>query len=99
MSKGPMSKGCPRRRGEARADDKMHSAHSASLKRQQRARQNQLVATLDSLLPTEARCKPFKGAGPRSTGAEAPGRSVPPTHPSDSDHADTVGRRPGATRA
>ena len=74
MSKGPMSKGCPRRRGEARADDKMHSAHSANLKRQQRARQNQLVATLDSLLPTEARCKPFKGAGPRSTGLQ--GRSV-----------------------
>ena len=71
MSKGP--KGCPRRRGEAHANagDK---THSANLKRQQRARQNHLVSVLDSLLPTGARCKPYKGAGPRSTGLQ--GRSV-----------------------
>jgi hypothetical protein len=72
MSKGP--KGCPRRRGDAQADaeDKVYSA--SQKRQQQRARQNLLVSTLDSLLPKWARCKPGKSAGIRSAGLQ--GRSV-----------------------
>ena len=55
-------------------EDPAEISRSAFLKRRQRARQNNKIVELDTLLPEEARSKPFKGAGPRSTGLR--GRSV-----------------------
>ena len=64
----------PCKRGRDGDEDPAEASRSAFLKRRQRARQNNKIVELDTLLPEEARSKPFKGAGPRSTGLR--GRSV-----------------------